>query len=79
MSPRHPCIPGAPLGPVAARIRRRTSAGRISAISCATKPPIEKPSRSTLSSPSASAKVIIFLAVSAMHGPNAPVEAPIPG
>jgi hypothetical protein len=34
---------------------------------------------STLVEPSASAKVIIILAVSAMHGQNAPVEAPTPG
>ena len=46
MSSRQPCMPGAPFGPVAARTSRRTSVGRTSAISCATNPPIEKPSRS---------------------------------
>ena len=43
MSSRQPCMPGAPLGPVAARTSRRTRVGRTSAISWATNPPIEKP------------------------------------
>jgi hypothetical protein len=40
------------LGPVAASTSRRTSVGRTSAISCATNPPIENPSRSIRSRPS---------------------------
>ena len=54
---RWPCPfleqPGAPFGAVAARTSRRTSAGRTSAISWATNPPIENPSRSMRSRPSA--------------------------
>ena len=42
-----PCIPAAPCGADDASTTRRSRSGRISAISCATKLPIEKPSRST--------------------------------
>ena len=42
-----PCMPAAPCGAEEASTSRRTMAGRISAICCATKLPMEKPSRST--------------------------------
>jgi len=42
-----PCIPAAPCGAADASTRLRTIAGRISAICCVTKLPMEKPSRST--------------------------------
>ena len=79
MSSRQPCMPGAPFGPVAARTSRRTSVGRTSAISCATNPPIENPSRSTRSSPSAAMNAIICRAVSAIVLLGSPVEDPTPG
>jgi hypothetical protein len=50
----------------------------ISAMSCATKPPIEEPNTSTSVRPSASANAIIRRAVSAMLGPNSPVDSPSP-
>jgi hypothetical protein len=79
MSARQPCIPGAPFGPVAARISRRTSVGRTSAISCATKPPIENPSRSTRSRPSPVMNAIMCRAVSAIVLLGSLVDAPTPG
>ena len=53
-----PCIPAAPRGADEARTSRRTMDGLISAISCATKLPIEKPRRSALARSSASRKAI---------------------
>jgi hypothetical protein len=51
----------------------------MSTTSCATKPPIEKPSRSISVSPSAVTKAIIWRAVSAIVGPNAPLDELTPG
>jgi len=46
-------IPSPPCGPVPTRITRRTRSGRSNVTCWATKPPIEKPSRSICLSPSA--------------------------
>lgn len=43
-----PCMPAPPWGAAGASTRRQIAAGRISAISWATKPPIENPRTSTL-------------------------------
>src|SRR6267142_2710060 len=48
-----PSIPCPLRGPVPNSTRRRTRLGACNVISCATKPPIEKPSTSTFASPSA--------------------------
>src|SRR5512133_3021868 len=58
-----PCIPTAPRGAEDARTRRRTTAGLISAISWATKLPIEKPRRSTGPSSSASRNAMASRAI----------------
>ena len=79
MSLRQPCMPGAPFGPVAARTSRRISVGRTSAISCATNPPIENPSRSIRSRPSALTNAIIWRAIWAIALVGLPVDAPTPG
>src|SRR5580765_5549712 len=49
-------MPSPPRGPVPTRISLRTRSGACSAISCATMPPIEKPSISALFRPSARMK-----------------------
>src|SRR6202035_5073126 len=49
-------MPSPPRGPVPTRISLRTRSGACSAISCATMPPIEKPSTSALFKPSARLK-----------------------
>src|SRR6476646_7289271 len=48
-----PSMPSPPRGAVPTSTRRRTRSGAARVISCATKPPIEKPSTSTCWSPSA--------------------------
>src|SRR3984893_8415993 len=52
-------------GPVPTRTRWRTRSGACSEISCATSPPIEKPSTSTCLSPSALIKAIALAPISA--------------
>ena len=71
-------MPGAPFGPVAASTSRRTSVGRTSAISWATNPPIENPSRSTRASPSPAMNAISCRADSAIVLLGSPVEDPTP-
>src|SRR5258708_38288596 len=55
---RSDAIPWPPRGPVPTRISLRTRFGACSVISCATMPPIEKPSTSILFKPSARLKAI---------------------
>ena len=71
-------MPSPPAGPVPVMIILRTSCGFISTISCAIIPPIEKPNRSTWSSPMASMKVMASLAISSIDAAGAPLDAPTP-
>jgi hypothetical protein len=73
-----PCIPAAPCGAAEARTSLRTIAGRVSAICCATKLPIEKPSRSTSLSPIAARKARASRAICSMVSGVVPVEPPTP-
>ena len=71
-------MPSPPAGPVPARISLRTSCGSSWAITWAIMPPMEKPSRSTWSRPSARMKVTASLAIASMVSGVEPVEAPTP-
>src|ERR1700677_646196 len=59
-------------GPVPTSTRRRTRSAACSAISCATRPPIEKPSTSTCSSPSALMKAIALAPIPAIESGTSP-------
>ena len=71
-------MPGAPCGAAEARTTRLTREGRLSAISCAKKLPMEKPRRSTRSRPSASMNVSAPRAIFAIVLGVMPVVAPTP-
>jgi hypothetical protein len=71
-------MPGAPFGADDARTRRLTRAGRRSAISWATKLPMEKPSTSTWLSLSAATKAIESRAVCSIVSAVAPADPPTP-
>ena len=71
-------MPSPPAGPVPARISLRTNCGSSCAITWAIMPPIEKPSRSTRSRPSARMNVTASLAIAWIVSGVLPVEAPTP-
>ncbi|CAN5645405.1 hypothetical protein BH10PSE6_BH10PSE6_19110 [soil metagenome] len=71
-------IPSPPAGPVPVRTTLRTRLGSLSTMSCATKPPREKPSKSTSAKPSARTKAIVSSAISATVSGALPPDAPTP-
>ena len=71
-------MPAAPCGAEEASTTRRSRAGRMRAISCATKLPIEKPSRSTRWKSSASRKAMASWAMASTVFGVAPVVAATP-
>ena len=73
-----PCMPAAPWGAEEASTSLRTIAGRISAICCATKLPMEKPSRSTWPKPMAAVNAMASRAICSTVSGVVPVEPPTP-
>lgn len=71
-------MPSPPSGPVPLRIILRTSCGSVRTITWAITPPIEKPWRSTRSSPSARMQVTAPLAISWSVRGVEPVDVPTP-
>jgi hypothetical protein len=74
-----PCVPPAPWGAADASTILRAIAGRVNAISCATKLPIENPSRSTCARSSASMSAMASFAIAVIVLGVAPVEPATPG
>ena len=73
-----PCMLAAPCGAEDARMSLRTIAGRTSATCCATRLPMEKPSRSTWLSPMAAMNAIASCAICSKVSGVVPVERPTP-
>ena len=73
-----PCMPAAPCGADDARTSLRTIAGRTSAICCATKLPMEKPSRSTWPNCMAAMNAMASRAICSIVSGVMPVEPPTP-